>query len=155
MQIRNPKYPFKQNGDCGKCPKCFEDFSFTSCANCGSGFEDEYIEVPSETDQLRTTIAEQAARIKALERLVDLDAITLSESNDLLRYRIVQLEEEAKFNFDQYQDMAAEHCKAADEYKKRIAQLEGALRVSRDALDYGDSDKRIDAVTAIDELIGE
>lgn len=66
MKIRNPKYPFKQCVPWENCPTCFEDFSLTPCTNCGNGFEDEYIEVPSELEQLTTRIAELEAEVERL-----------------------------------------------------------------------------------------
>lgn len=72
MKIRNPKYPFKQCVPWENCPTCFEDFSLTPCTNCGNGFEDEYVEVPSELEQLTARIAELEAENAKLHEQVDL-----------------------------------------------------------------------------------
>lgn len=95
MKIRNPKYPFKQCVPWENCPTCFEDFSLTPCTNCGNGFEDEYIEVPSELEQLTTRIAEleaeverlSAAHVKACQAKADSQAELAAEqlNNKLLR----------------------------------------------------------------------
>lgn len=79
MKIRNPKYPFKQCGPWENCPICFEDFSLTPCTNCGNGFEDEYIEVPSKIEQLTARIAELE---EENARLVKLDAKRKKQLSD-------------------------------------------------------------------------
>ena len=72
MKIRNPKYPFKQCGPWENCPICFEDFSLTPCTNCGNGFEDEYIEVPSKLEQLTARVRELEEENARLHEQVDL-----------------------------------------------------------------------------------
>ena len=109
MKIRNPKYPFKQCGPWENCPTCFEDFSLTPCTNCGSGFEDEYIEMPSELEQLTNRIAEleaeverlSAAHVKACQANADLQ-VEFAKAEQRVAEAIGQLcdEQEATYSKD-------------------------------------------------------
>ena len=123
MKIRNPKYPFKQCGPWENCPICFEDFSLTPCTNCGNGFEDEYIEVPSKLEQLTARIAEleeENARLKEIEQTNDTLLDHLGDKNAAL------LDEVA----------SQKHCyaEAVAHYEKQLAASQAYAEQLREAL---------------------
>ncbi len=88
MKIRNPKYPFKQQDGWDNCPACFEDFSLDPCTHCGSGFDDEYIEISSELETLRQRVAEleenwRLSEIASAKR--QMNVIKLTAERDALK----------------------------------------------------------------------
>jgi regulator of replication initiation timing len=107
VKIRNPKYPFKQCVPWENCPTCFEDFSLTPCTNCGNGFEDEYIEVPSELEQLTTRIVEleaeverlSAAHVKARQANADLQVELTKAEQRVAEACALQVATEIKFHW--------------------------------------------------------